>query len=236
MITKTTFMIKTFLRPAALSVLVNSILRYYPHNPIVIVNDGDKPFYFPNPNINCINTEFDIGLSAGRNLGVMNVETPYFVLLDDDFEFTEQTRIENFCEVMKEVDADIVIGAVDNVVCGNFLFENKTLCREEVSVSRKKGYVKVDCGPNFFLAKTEAVKRVLWDESLKLIEHWDFFLRAKQAGLNVYYTNRVYVKHNKDKYITPEYKHHKHENKKLCRDMAFQKHGMKTNAFWIHSK
>jgi hypothetical protein len=37
----------------------------------------------------------------------------------------------------------------------------------------------MDKVPNFFLARTAAVRSVAWDPALKLIEHADFFTRAR---------------------------------------------------------
>ena len=38
---------------------------------------------------------------------------------------------------------------------------------------------------NFFVARADALRRVRWDAQLKLGEHQDFFLRARDAGLRV---------------------------------------------------
>lgn len=219
------------MRPEALHALVSSIQKFYFDNQILIVNDGDKPLNYDAENIHCINTDFDIGVSAGRNLAVQNVKTPYFVLLDDDFEFSEQTNIKEFCRVQQKTNADIVIGAVDNVCFGKFVFDDDVLRRKKVTCNNQ-GFCQVDCGPNFFFAKTEAVKRVLWDENMRMMEHWDFFLRCKENGLRVFYTNRVKIKHNHDKFQPVEYKRYKQANKKVSRYVPFKKHNITTNAFW----
>lgn len=43
----------------------------------------------------------------------------------------------------------------------------------------------VDCIHNFFAARTESIKRVPWDPDLKMFEHEDFFLRARDAKLKI---------------------------------------------------
>lgn len=49
------------------------------------------------------------GWFAGRNLAVSQVTTKYFLWLDDDFEFTENTKIEKLVEVMEAVpELDVV--------------------------------------------------------------------------------------------------------------------------------
>ena len=50
---------------------------------------------------------------------------------------------------------------------------------------------RCDICRNFFLAKTETLLRVKWDEDLKLCEHEDFFWRYKQAGYKVYWTGDI---------------------------------------------
>lgn len=49
------------------------------------------------------------GWFAGRNLAVSQVTTKYFLWVDDDFQFLNETRIESFVEIMEEVpELDIV--------------------------------------------------------------------------------------------------------------------------------
>lgn len=50
---------------------------------------------------------------------------------------------------------------------------------------------------NFFVARTKVVREVLggWDENLKINEHLDFFIRAKNLGLRVATTHEVSAKH-----------------------------------------
>ncbi len=41
------------------------------------------------------------GWFAGRNLAVSQLETKYFLWVDDDFVFLKETRIESFVEIME---------------------------------------------------------------------------------------------------------------------------------------
>lgn len=77
-----TFIIHTFKRPDCLSRLLESIKEYYPNTPVIVYDDS----------------EFDRGLSWGRNHLVSQVKTKYFLLLDDDFVFTNETKIERLVE------------------------------------------------------------------------------------------------------------------------------------------
>ena len=50
------------------------------------------------------------GWFAGRTLAVSQVTTKYFLWVDDDFYFTEQTQIEKLVEVMESMpELDMVL-------------------------------------------------------------------------------------------------------------------------------
>ena len=52
-----------------------------------------------------------------------------------------------------------------------------------------------DICENFFIADTEKVKKVRWHDKLKLNEHEDFFIRAKEANLKIGVTAAFQVYH-----------------------------------------
>lgn len=115
-----TIIIKTFERKNALSRLLKSIEKRYSTIPIIIVDDSKKAYskYILNKykdlNIKYIVEDFDIGLSKGRNILINNVETDYFLLCDDDFEFDERTNLEEAFRLYKLHKADILGGTVYN--------------------------------------------------------------------------------------------------------------------------
>ena len=51
---------------------------------------------------------------------------------------------------------------------------------------------------NFFACRTDSVRKVKWTDELKLGEHLDFFLRARDAGLKITYLPDVVVDHYRD--------------------------------------
>lgn len=115
-----TIIIKTFQRKNALTRLLKSIEKYYPTLPIIILDDSKKDYSqyilktFKKLNIKYIVKEFDIGLSKGRNILLSNVETKYFLLCDDDFEFDERTNLEKAMKMYIENKVDILGGNVYN--------------------------------------------------------------------------------------------------------------------------
>jgi hypothetical protein len=113
-----TLLIKSFKRKECVDNLISSIRKFYKNIPIIVVDDSVEleteilPNYDYDENIKTYNIPFDSGLSAGRNYGVSKIETDYFVLLDDDFEFTERTDLNKWLKILKISDLDILGGLV----------------------------------------------------------------------------------------------------------------------------
>lgn len=203
-----TIVVKTFQRPNCLNRFLESVIPL--NHPIIIVDDSFKENKInvkKNLNITYIKTPFDIGLSAGRNLGLKFVQTEYVVICDDDFVFYEESNLDCFVESLsKGFD---LIGGVFEEPKGIRHFEG---CLELVDTSlytkkEKKGEIQgvpvYDFVHNFFMARTEKIKKFPWDAELKVGEHIDFFFRLKNR-LIVGYDERVKVKHihdNNEKYI-----------------------------------
>ena len=151
-----TFIIHTFKRPEQLARLLKSIKRYYPEVETIVYDDSDH----------------DRGLSYGRNWLVSNVKTDYYVLLDDDFVFTEKTKIDLLKKKLDE-GYDIVAGALE---------QDGKIRHFEGQYDLKDGHLKYlkkepyDFVFNFFMAKKSVSG---WDERLKLAEHTAFFLSNK---------------------------------------------------------
>lgn len=113
--TELTIVIKTFNRSTSLQRLLDSAVSMGFKYPIIILDDSKIPTpeivkNYPMLDIKYIVEEFDIGLSKGRNILVANVETPYFLLCDDDFVFDERTKIELCMKLIMEHDYAILGG------------------------------------------------------------------------------------------------------------------------------
>lgn len=179
-----TFIIHTFKRPECVSKLKKSIKRFYPDTPVIVYDDS----------------EFDRGLSWGRNYLVSQVETDYFLLLDDDFVFTEETKIEKLLDKAKQ-GYDIVAGAliVDGNIShyeGRFELDGDTL--QYIFTQEEP----LDFVFNFFVGRTEKFKECKWREDLKLGEHSAFFFDNK-GKLKIGYLPEVKIAH--ESVITPDY-------------------------------
>ena len=79
---------------------------------IVVADDGAEPVTLSDARVRVLRLEPDIGLSAGRNALLNHIETPYFVLCDDDFVFGPRTKIEDLLTAAERYDLDILAGRV----------------------------------------------------------------------------------------------------------------------------
>jgi len=197
--------IKTFLRDKSLFYCVETLRLQYPEMHIIVADDGhcsdEKEERLLAMGVDkYIRMPWNSGLSAGRNALIDACETPYALMCEDDFSFTPNSHIEHLRQLMDVVD--IAAGLVYNVrrwACHqggegwdpfgwNFARKGGKIFRTGLTGHLKlhEGirYETADLVLNFFVASVDALKKVRWDESLRLaFEHVDFFLRAKDAGL-----------------------------------------------------
>ena len=158
-----------------------SIRKYCGDIKIYVLDDSETPTINPLADL-YIEESYDKGLSAGRNTLLSKVETKYFLLLDDDTIFTEESDINKMLEVLEHnPDIDIVAGHIEgNDFWGELeiedkkLYRNKGFSREEIG-----GHEIYDFVINLFLGRTETVSKFKWDDRLKIKEHMDFFWKVK---------------------------------------------------------
>jgi GT2 family glycosyltransferase len=206
-LSKTTAIIKTFQRPNDLDRLIRSIRRFYPGLPILVGDDGLVPS--PRSDVGYIRLPQDIGVSAGRNALLERIETPYFVLLEDDFEFCRRTNIEKLARLVDEEELDIAAGDCFRVkrkliflrrkrrpYHGLFQFQSHELRLVYGDHGRRNGYLLCDVAYNFYVARTDTIRAMgAWDADLRQNEHTEFFVRAKRHGLRVGYCSDVVIWH-----------------------------------------
>ena len=196
-----TAIITTFNRPKSLSKLIKSIRKYYNDLPIIVVDNGNsKNKKIKAEGVSYYKVPFDSGLSYSRNFALSKVKTKYIVLLDDDFEFIPKTRVDKLTKIAKDNNFDIVGGSVEGLSYNGILeMDGKILRYINGERGFKNGYPLYDMVLNFFVGRTDSLKKVKWDDELKLGEHTDFFLRAKEYKLKITFEPSVLIKHNHDR-------------------------------------
>lgn len=204
--------VKTFKRSEYLNRFIDSVRKHYPEIKIYVADDSDESFkgepvkIKSEKNIFYWKMPFNSGLSSGRNFLVSKVSSKYILLCDDDFIFCDETKLEYLQDKIESDIADIIGGKVggQNSVEYNYTFQK---IDSTLHYIKKHKYIKddlyfYDIVPNFFIAKTSVLKKIRWDNKLKMVEHSDFFLRCLNAGIRVAFTNKVRILHE-----------HKNDNK-----------------------
>jgi len=109
--------IKTFERQEVLERLLTSIAEQgYGDCPVLIADDSEDPYKdailstFGDLVDEYIVLPFDTGLSKGRNELLKRVETPYFVLNDDDFIYDQRTDLGWMREKIETSDLELLGG------------------------------------------------------------------------------------------------------------------------------
>uniref|UniRef100_A0A8C2FY02 Glycosyltransferase 2-like domain-containing protein n=1 Tax=Cyprinus carpio TaxID=7962 RepID=A0A8C2FY02_CYPCA len=184
---KVTVLIKAFLRYKELNVLINSIRQNYPKIKIIVADDSLNPEKVVGDNIEHYIMPPAQGWFAGRNLAVSQVTTKYFLWVDDDFVFLNETRIESFVNIMEAVpELDVVGGQVEgNQFAFQLQYEEGNseeggcitrVSRTHAPLPGFDGCFFADGVVNYFLGRTEAVRRVGFDPFLKRVAHTEFFV------------------------------------------------------------
>ena len=186
-----TAVIKTFERPKELKRLIKSIKCFYPDMKIIVVDDSRDPSKIAG--VKTITMPYDSGVSAGRNLAVFAVETKYLLLLDDDYIFYRKSILEPAVKKMDENSRIDIMGGerVDLPLYRKVDNKRETLyhTRREATMSYGSsigGMVVQDKVANFYIGRTESIKRVGWDDRIKRLDHADFFTRAKGVLTTVF--------------------------------------------------
>lgn len=186
-----TAIIKTFERPEILARLIGSIKRLYPRLEIIVVDDSKNPSF--TEGVQNITLPYDSGVSAGRQKALETVATPYVLLLDDDFVFYRETKLESALKkLMMHPEIDIMGGEVVNLPS----FKSTDYSKANLHPTNAKAILELgsivggmpvyDKVPNFYIARTERLKLVGWDARIKRLDHADFFTRAKGVLTTVY--------------------------------------------------
>ena len=215
-----TIMFKSFERQKQVRALVKSIWKYYPGVRIVIADDSAKPLEIPGQSgedkIQILQMPFNSGLSKGLNLALDRIKTPFLMRMDDDELMTRRVDLSGelrFLEAHPEVD---LVGMPCIDACKSLSVKRNIKIYSRFDMREAPLALKIPHGtridknhivlgkvPNIFLARTDSVKKVGWDDNIRMIDHHDFFYRAAGVLVSALSTSSV-VFHNHN-FFLPEY-------------------------------
>ncbi len=183
-----TLAIKTFERPEVLRRMLGSVRAVY-SGPIVVADDSAEAFVAEDPGVRVLRLPFDSGVGAGRNA----VTTEYLWMADDDMILLPDfdiARVVAYLERNPEVDlcgGRVVnlpqMTSADYLTSGLFAYEGEP---RRPRGSLIDGLPVSDKVPNFYVARTAALREVRYDDRLKRVDHTDFFTTAYGRLLCVY--------------------------------------------------
>jgi glycosyltransferase involved in cell wall biosynthesis len=230
-----TAIVATYEREEMLAETISSFRRAYPNLPFVVADNSVNKY--PRKDVNYIELEPGSGISKSRNAALERVRTPYTLLLDDDHERMESSKVEDLLEHLGANKFDIVAGNQVEKFDEPFDFHGAYEIEGQVlfhfigaSSGSLNGAERFDVTPNFFVAKTEVVKALAWDSELKFAkEHDDFFLRAKAEDVKVGFRSDIEVLNASKR------KHHGGNRAHNCEEHFFSKWGVedKVEVRWI---
>jgi GT2 family glycosyltransferase len=130
--------------------------------------------------------------------------TEYCLIGDDDFLYTKDSHLEFLLKLMEVADiagGAVMQGGIMGHYEGFYRWTPAGVTLEEIDRTYPTSHAGIRYSPadyvfNFFIAKTEALRRVRWDEQFHASwEHEDFFLSAQKAGLKTVYCPDSVVVH-----------------------------------------
>ena len=164
--------------------------------PILVVDDSHEPQ--PIDGIDTLIMPYDSGISAGRNRALDEINTPYFLLLDDDFIFSYHQHLAPLLELMERAPEIDILGGrcIDLPLLSQHTFQRSPLHPTQAKAKTALGTqyrcgrhrcVVVDKVQNYFVGRTRTVREVKWNPALKVQEHTEFFTRARGRLTTVFH-------------------------------------------------
>lgn len=207
-----TFIYKSFQRQTMAKQLYRNIQQYYPGVQVIIADDSEQPLQLEDACLQVIQLPFNSGLSYGINRALEQVKTPYVIRMDDDELLTPYTNFHGqlrFLMAHPEVDV-AAVGYIPLPRCPSLeqtarQFYAQTM--QDAPLPLKiphltpvdKTHVVVGKPPNIFIARTESIRSVGYDEKIRMIDHNEFFFRAAGVLVSVF-DPTTYVLHRHDRF------------------------------------
>jgi glycosyltransferase involved in cell wall biosynthesis len=217
------FIITTFLRNELLFKSVKSLLKYKQDNWEIIIVDQNGNFkkhddFNNNMKLHYYSVDYNSGLSFGRNFGVKvakNLGCSYCFISSDSFLFNESIKnIDKIVNILEDKKFDKIGFELENSTSGCGweaflnLIEGQSFELDFIDKTAPLGiydYWKIvengniieiracDITRNIFLATTNSLLNIPWDENLKLGEHECQNWRYKLVGYKTGWTNYIYA-------------------------------------------
>ncbi len=192
-----TFIYKSFERQKMAKSLYRNIQSYYPGAKVIIADDSRSPLIIEGEYAEVIQLPFNRGLSYGLNRALERVKTPYVMRLDDDEMLCLRSGVGKqlrFLMDHKEVDM-VSFVSLTAIRLHSVSFVLKYYDGQSMREAPEKLLIphmtKIDeehpvygMGTNKYLAVTDKVRAVGYDDRIHVIDHYEFFYRAAGKLVN----------------------------------------------------
>ena len=134
------------------------------------------------------------GLSAGRNALARTARTQYLALLDDDMLLRNNRSLPLLLQALTNEPETVLAGgcqwdtARDALDCFNLRFDvsdDGSVVRARRTRVSAHGCTRVHATHNFFVARTDVLRRLGWDPRQRVMEHETFFYQLYLNGMRV---------------------------------------------------
>lgn len=186
-----TFIYKSFERQAMAKRLYRNIQSYYPGVKVIIADDSHQPLELSGPRLQVIQLPFNSGLGFGLNRALEKVDTPFVIRMDDDELLTPMTNFHHHLDFL-QAHPEVDLAAVTHLSAPNCVPPEqvaRTYFSRSMSGAPKrlkiphltqidKNYIVLGKTPNVFIARTEKMQAIGYDDHIRMLDHNEFFYRA----------------------------------------------------------
>lgn len=207
-----TVIYKSFERQKQAMQLYRCLQRFYPGIRVIIADDSKVPLEAEEPYLQILHLPFNSGLSRGLNCALRQVETPYLIRMDDDELLTPFTNFDGQLRfLMEHPEVDLVSVLLFGLTAHDKLEKlaapyygspmNVAPMRLKIPhMTRIDGtHIVVGKAPNTFIARTEKMKEIGYDDNIRVIDHNEFFFRAAGRMVSVL-DPTAYVLHDHNRF------------------------------------
>lgn len=240
----------TFLRDWLAKKTIESIVTHWKEGLYLFIADQGREnekeffnFFLPEPS-RWMRLPFDCGVSHARNELITQAKLSnfdYCLLMADSIAFIPET-INNLDKAVQFLKGHPEVGILGfdlkNRVPWEYFMDIQNNCFQlkkndliETDPATGIRFKHCDICRQFFLAKTDTILSIKWDEELKTGEHEDFFWRYKQAGYKVCWTPDISGQYID--YKPAEYLRYRNRQYNEFRDILFRKHRLNN---WVEYK
>ncbi len=189
---RVTMTVKTFERPAVLRRCLSSARTVFDGR-IVVADDSREPVRDLGPGVDVLPLPFNSGVPVGRNAALDAVRTEYVFVSDDDIVFTAASDLVAAMNYLDD-NAGVDLVALTRVDLPRWRAVEAHDARALFPGAPPPlvaygtligGLPVVPKTPQLYLARTDSIQRVRWDERLRMVDHRDFFSRAAGTIVSV---------------------------------------------------